>query len=79
MYDVGLCSTTSHYSQLSSFSWLFAGQEMAVRVFLPVKTVQKVERVFHPNPEMLQLKTEKHLCIIDVLIWANAQVFVKWL
>lgn len=58
---------------------MFAGQEMAARVFPPVEKVQKVERVFYPNPEMLQLKTEKHLCIIDVLIWANAQVFVKWL
>lgn len=37
------------------------------------------EREFHPNTWTLQLKTEKHLCIIDVLICANAQVFVKWL
>lgn len=35
------------------------------RGFLPV---EKVEKVFHPETEMLQLKTEKHLCIIDVLI-----------
>ena len=49
------------------------------RVFALVEKAQKVKRVFHPSPEMLQLKTEKHLCIIDILIWANAQVFVKWL
>lgn len=36
-----------------------------------------VEGVYHPNTGTLQLKTEKHLCIIDVLICANAQVFVK--
>lgn len=54
--------------QLPTLPAPLAGQEMAARVFLLVEKVQKVERVFHPNPEMLQLKTEKHLCIIDVLI-----------
>lgn len=75
MFTTALASTLGEGGLLlkagPGFLKSFVGQKMASTVF-PL-----VEGVFHPNTGTLQLKTEKHLCIIDVLICANAHVFVK--
>lgn len=73
--------TTVLASTLGEGGWLLKGAVGSLSHLWDrrwrARVLPLVEVVFHPNTGTLQLKTEKHLCIIDVLICANARVFVK--